>query len=187
MTDRPNVGFGITRRARWRGAGGSGGRRPISLRQGYGGHGRGRSEAIKPAQRGGRDIPKRHVAAQEWNSRRYRTGGMEYFCRNSREKFYRKRTRKKPGTTRAFRSRDDFGCRTGASLPFRALPPHGVPHGSRGAAGPSHADGGRCLFLILRIKKERPRLIVQSEARQSPNNDNEPGRKYADQAVAQLF
>ena len=36
-------------------------------------------------------------------------------------------------------------------------------------------------------KKERPRLIVQSEARQSPNNDNEPGRKYAVRAVALLF
>ena len=47
--------------------------------------------------------------------------------------------------------------------------------------------GLRLTIIIYRAIKERPRPIVQSEARQSPNNDNKPGRKYADQAVAQLF
>ena len=35
--------------------------------------------------------------------------------------------------------------------------------------------------------KERPRPIASGEARQSPNNSNEPGRKYAVRAVALLF
>ena len=52
-------------------------------------------------------------------------------------------------------------------------------------------------FLVFRLaivsppaiqgNKERPRPIVSGEARQSPNNDNEPGRKYAVRAVALLF
>ena len=53
-------------------------------------------------------------------------------------------------------------------------------------------------FLVLRLaivvsppghtgNKERPRPIASGEARQSPNDDNEPGRKYAVHAVALLF
>ena len=38
--------------------------------------------------------------------------------------------------------------------------------------------------LAMQSKKERPRPIVSGEARQSPDDNNEPGRKNAVQAVA---
>ena len=36
----------------------------------------------------------------------------------------------------------------------------------------------------IQDNKERPRPIVSGEARQSPDDNNEPGRKNADQVVA---
>ena len=55
--------------------------------------------------------------------------------------------------------------------------------------------GGMCVFLFrlrlaivvplaMQSKKERPRLVASGKARQSLDDNNEPGRKYADQAVA---
>ena len=38
--------------------------------------------------------------------------------------------------------------------------------------------------LAMQSKKERPRLVASGKARQSLDDNNEPGRKYADQAVA---
>ena len=104
--------------------------------------------------------------------------GNGIFLPERPEKFYRKRTRKNrerrarfvPGMTSNAERVHHFRSGRSRRMGFRM-----VLEVRRGRPMPT---AGGAFFLILRIKKERPRLVELEEARQSPNNNNEPGRKY---------